>query len=209
MSVCNNCGKTFRDSFNLKTHSKRKKPCKRGFNANPNNINLDTSGNVIINNNLTVNNNLTINVFGKEDLSHINPEAIIDSWREINRDCIDDYIRAGKLVINFHGLVKQNPLNNNVNLSNIQSPVTKVVTDNGIVTRHVKETVSDVVKTRAGQLVTFKDRIDDTNDRVFKIPKNVSTWNHIEQFGETGLAHEDLYNNTRSVKTLAKVALMD
>jgi hypothetical protein len=208
MSVCTNCEKIFRDSFDLKRHGQRKKPCKRGFNANRNNINLDTSGNVIINNNLTVNNNLTINVFGKEDLSHINPQAIIDSWREINRGVNDEYIRAGKLVINFHGLVRQNPLNDNVTLSNIYSPVTKTITDNGIVTQHVKETVSDVVKTRAGQLVTFKDSIDKSNDRVFKIPKNISTWNHIEQFGESGLAHEDLYTNTRSIKTLAKVALI-
>ena len=195
---CEKCGKLFKSNYRLTRHVNKKNPCV--FQTN----NIDTSGNVIINNNF----NLTVNVFGKEDLSHINPEAIIDSWREINRECIDDYIRAGKLVINFHGMVRQNPLNNNVTLSNIQSPITRMVTDNGIVTRHIKEAVSDVVKTRAGQLVTFKDRIDNTNDRVFKIPKNISTWNHIEQFGESGLAHEDLYTNTRSVKTLAKVGLI-
>lgn len=198
-NICANCGKKFRDSFDLKRHDERKKPCKRGFNGNEN----------VIINNLTVNNNLTINVFGKEDLSHIDPQAIIDSWREINKGVNDEYMRAGKLVINFHGMVKQNPLNDNVMLSNIYSPVAKTITGNGIVTQHIKETASDVVKTRAGQLVTFKDSIDNVNDRVFKIHKNVKTWNHIEQFGESGLAHEDLYTNTRSVKTLAKVALIN
>jgi len=204
-NICVTCGKNFRDSFDLKRHSERKKPCKRGFSVNNS---IDTSENIVINN-LTVNNNLTINVFGKEDLSHIDPQAIIDSWREINKVVNDEYIRAGKLVINFHGMVKKNPLNDNVTLSNIYSPVAKTITGNGIVIRHIKETASDVVKTRAEQLVTFKDSINHVNNRVFKISKNVKTWNHIEQFGESGLGHEDLYINTRSVKTLAKVALIN
>jgi len=199
MKVCNNCGKTFRDTFNLNKHNERKKPCNKELNKV-----ADTSGNVTINNNF----NLTINVFGKEDLSHIDPLAIIDYWRNLNREVNDEYVRAGKLVVNFHGLVRQNPLNNNIVLSNFRSPVAKTVTDTGVIVKETKETVSDVVKTRAGQLVTFKDSIDNVNDRVFKVPKNVSTWKHIEQFGNKGLEHQDSFINTRSVKTLAKVAII-
>jgi hypothetical protein len=208
MKVCNNCGKTFRDTFDLKRHNQRKKPCNKELNNvnkvnNVNNVNkvTDTSGNVY-------NFNLTINVLGKEDLSHIDPVAIIDYWRNLNRDDNDEYVRAGKLVINFHGLVRQNPLNRNVTLSNFRSPVAKTVTETGVIVKETKETVSDVVKTRAGQLVTFKDSIHNVNDRVFKVPKNVTTWKHIEQFGNKGLEHQDSFINTRSVKTLAKVAII-
>jgi hypothetical protein len=196
MPGCDKCGKCFRDNYALNRHNLRKKPCIKKVN-NPD-TNPDPSGNnvTIINNvtnninNINVTNNVSIiNIFGNEDLSHIDPETIIEKLRELNKINDEDYNRAGKLVISFHGFVNKNENNRNLFLPNIQSKFVKVKTPEGIILQPIEETLDNFMKVRAGQLVTFKEKITKKNEKVFQSEKNKRTWKNIESFGKDGIKH--------------------
>jgi len=197
---CEKCNKVCRDSYDLKRHLARKVPCVKIE------IKSEIQTPTVIEN--QTNFFITINVFGKEDLSHINPERIIEHWRQINKTSQEEYVRAGKLVTTFHKLVNENPTNQNIKLSNVRSQGTKVKTNEGIVCKPTPEAVSDTIKTRAGQLVTFKDSITEKNERVFKSKKNNLTWKHIEKFNDLGINHRDTYTNTRDLATNMKFELL-
>jgi hypothetical protein len=211
--ICERCGKAFRDNFDLNRHNLRKKPCIKNIIKNDKSVKTDTSGNnVTIINNVTNNitNNINIiNIFGNEDLSHIDPEQIIDKLRELNRIKDEDYNKAGKLVISFHGFVNKNENNHNLILPNIQSKFVKVKTTEGIILQPIEETVDNFMKVRAGQLVTFKDKINENNEKVFQSEKSRRTWKNIESFGKDGMKHTFTYNDTRQMKTNVKVNLDD
>jgi len=204
--TCEKCKKIYRDNYNLKRHLSKKVPC---VNIEIKNEIQTKSGepNQIIENQ-TNNFFITINVFGKEDLSHIDPERIIEHWRQINKTSQEEYVRAGQLVTTFHKLVNENPANKNVKLPNLRSVLTKFKTSKGIKCEPTTEAVSDTIKTRAGQLVTFKDSIAEKNDRVFQSKKNNLTWKHIEKFNDLGRAHRDSYDNTRLLIKDIKTALL-
>jgi hypothetical protein len=215
MPGCDTCEKWFRDNYALNRHMERKKPCIKKVNVKNKDYKTDTSSNIIINNNFntinvtnTVNNVSIINIFGNEDLSHIDPEQIIDKLRELNKIHDEDYNKAGKLVISFHGFVNQNENNNNLTLPNIQSKFVKVKTKEGISLQPIEESLDNFMKVRAGQLVTFKDKINKKNEKVFQSEKNKRTWKNIESFGKDGMKHTFTYNDTRQMKTNVKVALL-
>jgi hypothetical protein len=190
--ICTNCKKLCRDNYDLKRHQARKIPC------------------VLVPKQENVNNfYITINMFGNEDLSHIKPERIIEKWRQINKADKEEYNRAGKLVLTFHELVNENPTNKNVKLSNIKSPVVSIITPQGTITQSTNETLNKTIKTRAGQLVTFKEGIHEQNKSVFKSKNNLLTWRHIEKFNSLGMAHTNTYDNTRTLRTNMRIALMD
>jgi hypothetical protein len=203
MSTCQTCKKCFRDSYDLKRHLNKKIPCTL---MNKKNDKTPSKGNniTIINNNI-----ININIFGSEDLSHINIESIIEEWRNINKITNEEYIRAGKLITSFHGMVNQNPLNHNVLLQNPKSIVTKMISPTGVISKPTNEVIDQTIKTRAGQLVNFKESIEEHNDRVFQSKKNINTWKHIEKFNKLGTSHTDSYTNTRDVRTNMKVALLN
>jgi len=205
ITICEKCKKVCRDSYDLKRHLARKIPC-------INNIikkeiqNKEHACSTVIEN--QTNFFITINVFGKEDLSHIDPECIIEHWRQINKKSQEEYVRAGQLVTTFHKLVNENPTNQNIKLSNVRSQATKVITQEGTVSKRTPDVINNTIKTRAGQLVTFKDSIAEKNERVFKSTKNNLTWKHIEKFNDLGIEHRDTYNNTRNLATNMKFELL-
>jgi len=211
MRFCDRCDKCFRDNYALTRHLERKNPCIKKRNVTNKEVKKDTSSNIIINNNfntINVTNNCIINIFGNEDLSHIDPEQIIDKLRELNKIHDEDYNKAGKLVISFHGFVNKNENNHNLFLPNIQSKFVKVKTTEGIILQPIQETVDNFMKVRAGQLVTFKDKINKKNEKVFQSEKNKRILKNIESFGKDGINHTFTYNDTRQMKTNVKVALL-
>ena len=202
---CEKCNKVCRDSYDLKRHLARKVPCINNNIQNKQNGG-GGCGTTLIEN--QTNFFITINVFGKEDLSHIDPERIIEHWRQINKTSQEEYVRAGKLVTTFHKLVNENPTNQNIKLPNVRSQATKVITHEGSVSKRTPDAINNTIKTRAGQLVTFKDSIAEKNERVFKSKKNNLTWKHIEKFNDLGIDHRDTYNNTRNLATNMKFELL-
>lgn len=203
---CEKCNKVCRDSYDLKRHLARKFPCVNNEIKNEIQKKEQSQAPTVIEN--QTNFFITINVFGKEDLSHIDPERIIEHWRQINKTSQEEYVRAGKLVTTFHKLVNENPTNQNIKLSNIKSTATKVITQEGTTFQPTPEAINDTIKTRAGQLVTFKDSIAEKNERVFQSKKNNLTWKHIEKFKDLGTEHRDTYTNTRTIASNMKVALL-
>lgn len=206
---CTKCKYFFRDNYILTRHLNRKFPCiqqtKELICKNEKNIIIN--GNVT--NNVTVNNYFTINVFGNEDLSHINAERIIEEWRLINKTDSEEYTRAGKLVTTFHGLVNENPNNHNIKLKNTKSMVTQILSNNGWSKQPTHDIIDQTIKTRAGQLVTFKESIEECNQKVFKSEKNRKTWKHIESFEVDGRDHHGPNDNTRRLRTNVRVALLN
>jgi hypothetical protein len=196
--VCNHCNKVFRGNYELNRHVSRKNPC----------VKEQEEPKIVIVNNGVIN-NYTINIFGKEDLSKINIEEIIEKIREINRITNDEYVRAGNLVIKFHKLVNENESNKNIKIFSERSKVAKVMYENNeLISKHINDVVDETLKTRAGQLVSFKDTIHKHNERVFKVQKNINTWKHLEQFKKHGTAHQDTWINTRNLKKNLKLALL-
>jgi len=183
--ICTKCKKNYRDNYDLKRHQSRKFPCT-----------------------LQVSENVNIFVFGNEDLSHINPERIIEKWRQINKGDKEEYNRAGKLVVTFHELVNENPKNKNIKLSNIKSPVTTIQGPQGPITQATNDTINGVIKTRAGQLVRFKETIQEQNENVFKSKNNLLTWKHIEKFNYLGINHKFNYESTRNLRTNMRISLL-
>ena len=188
--ICTKCKKNYRDNYDLKRHQARKFPC----------VVSPIQDNVYITNNIFV--------FGNEDLSHINPERIIEKWRQINKADKEEYNRAGKLVVEFHELVNENPQNKNITLSNIKSPVTTIQGPQGTITQATNDTINGVIKTRAGQLVTFKEGIQEQNENVFKSKNNLLTWKHIEKFNDLGINHKFNYESTRNLRTNIRISLL-
>jgi hypothetical protein len=201
---CEKCNKICRDSYDLKRHLARKVPCVK--NEIKTEIQNKQQVSTVIEN--QTNFFITINVFGKEDLSHIDPERIIEHWRQINKTSQEEYVRAGQLVTTFHKLVNENPTNQNIKLPNVRSQATKVTTQEGTVSKRTPDAINNTIKTRAGQLVTFKDSIAEKNNRVFKSKKNNLTWKHIEKFNDLGIEHRDTYNNTRNLASNMKFELL-
>ena len=186
---CTRCNKEFRDHFNLNRHNQKKKTCNQSKVVTPKQL-------------------INVNNFGSEDLSHINVETLIDRWREINQITTQEYLRAVNLLTSFHNLVNQNLVNKNVVLPSIKSTIVKINTESGIVKEPVLNVVERVIKTRATQLVTFKESIKSVNQRIFDSKRNCDTWTHIEQFGKAGTAHRSTFNNNRALKTNVKIALL-
>ena len=180
---CDICKKQFRDTFNLKKHINKKKNC-----TPPPNV-IDG----------------VINTFGDEDLSHINPEDIIQEWRIVNKSSIIEYVRAGNLILSFHKLVNQNNSNCNIKLPYIGSKGIKI----NIINLPVNIGIDQFLKIRSGQLLTYKDTIKEINERVFSIEANVKTWRNVENFHKLGREHKGFrQDDTRLVLSAIKYALL-
>jgi hypothetical protein len=201
--TCEKCSKIFRDNYGLKRHIARKIPCSNVKNKQNENVKnkqnenenenvsqkIDSSGVTIINNGIMNIYNININTFKNEDLSHINAQQIIDMWRKINKTSNDTYIRSGLLISGLHDLIKKNEMNINVVLPNIRSEIIHVFTENGWTIQPTIEIIDELIKTRAGQLISFKDDINETNNIVFKSKNNRQTWTINEKFNEKGIEH--------------------
>jgi hypothetical protein len=127
---CDICNRRFRDNYNLKRHTERKKNC-------------------------IVSQPIIINTFGNEDLSHINTDHINEEWNVIHRNNTEDYIRAGNLIVSFHNMVNQNVLISNIKLPYPTSSGVKINT----IPKHIHEGIDQTLKIRSGQLLTFKEKI--------------------------------------------------
>jgi uncharacterized C2H2 Zn-finger protein len=203
---CNRCNKIFRDPYNLQRHFNKKYPCKKVEIQN-----LQKSQQYVDNINHVdhINDVNNINQFGNEELNNINSDKIINQWRIINKEFKIEYIRAGKLIIYFINLIKENKNNNNTILSNIRSTVTKVYTQNGWTQQPTMEVIDSTIKTRAGQLIKFKEDIINHNDRVFKSESNKKTWYHIEQFNKKGMQHRHgEFQNLQTIRNIIKINLL-
>ncbi len=194
---CKRCNKPFKDNYNLNRHNNRKTPCALIKNEAIN----DSSGNTFINNG-TININISL---GQENLSNFNTETLIESWRNINHNTSEDYTRANKLIISFHGMVK----NNNVSLASTKAMTGQYLTASGWVTEPADETINRVIKVRSGQLIAFKDTINHTNDKVFKSEPNQRTWKHLELFHTLGRDHQGVGDQTRRARSAIKVMLTE
>ena len=63
-----------------------------------------------------------------------------------------------------------------VKITSTKSMSALVVNEQGVWKHQpTEETVDQVLRVRSGQLVQFKDTIDQTNQRIFKIPTNQRT----------------------------------
>jgi hypothetical protein len=176
---CDICKKQFRDNYNLKRHTERKKTCDTNIKTN--------------------------NEFGDEDLSHIITEDIIQEWRIVNKTSIIEYVRAGNLILSFHKLVNQNNSNCNIKLPYIGSKGIKINTIN----LPVNIGIDQFLKIRSGQLLTYKDTIKEINERVFSIEANVKTWRNVENFHKLGREHKGFrQDDTRLVLSAIKYALL-
>ena len=132
---CAICNRGFRDTFNLKKHTNKKKSCEPPL---PPNV-VD----------------VVINTFGNEDLSHINTDHINEEWNIIHRNNDEDYVRAGNLIVSFHNMVNQNVLNRNIKLPYPTSSGVKINT----IPKPIHEGIHQTLKIRSGQLLTFKEKI--------------------------------------------------
>jgi len=56
------------------------------------------------------------------------------------------------------------------------------MTINGWKISPVDEVMDRLIRERSRQLLLMKQSIDQENQRVFKVPENRLTWNHLEQF---------------------------
>ena len=206
---CNVCKKFCRDKYDLKRHLARKVPCVfTEIQIKP----IEVGGITIINNGTIHQTTININfIMGHDDLSGIDIERIIDTWRNINKTTQEEYIRAGKLVTSFHSMVCENPINNNVKIASTKAMSALVLSPQGQwKQKPTDEIVDQVIKVRSGQLVQFRETIAQTNDRVFKIPSNQRTWEHIEKFSIHGRDHHgNSYDQTRRLRTSVKVSLVE
>ena len=199
---CGKCNKSFRDNYALKRHTNKKTPCVHIILPE---VLQDTQPNVTVINN-TININL---VLGQDDISNFDPEKFIEEWRNINKLTHEEYIRAGKLIISFHEMVMENIKNHNIMLNSTKSMTAMVINNNGDWKHEpVDEVVDKVIKVRSGQLVSLKDTIEITNDRVFLSESNQRTWKHLEQFHKLGREHLGTGDQTRRLRTVVKVALI-
>ena len=96
------------------------------------------------------------------------------------------------MVVRFNVMVMENDVNANMKLSNIQSNIVHVVSDEGESYQPTNEIVDHVVRARAGQLVDLKDSISEKNRKVFQVIPNKKTWNHLEKFHKSGLLHRPI-----------------
>jgi hypothetical protein len=167
-----------------------------------NNINNGT-----INNNTINNNNININIFGKEDLSHITAQRIIDEIRRINKsiDSSDDTLRAGKWVIQFNCMVNEKNENKNTILQDPKSMITETFTERGWQKQYTDDVVDEAFRVRSGQLVQMKEQIEDHNPKVFKAKTNQRSWNHLEEFENKGLSQA---NGSRRIRSAFKVSMI-
>ena len=192
--LCTFCNKSCRDNYDLKRHLSRKKPCssiKKQDTKDTNGTN-DTNGNINITVNNTIVNNITINILNQESLSHINPEQIIDKLRQVNKISKDEYIRAGLLITEFHGLVNEDEVNKNINLQNIRSRTGKILTENGWEIKPIREIIHKTIKIRAGQLITFTESIQECNKVVFTLQSTKNTFKEIDCFYKDGIEHKSI-----------------
>lgn len=165
----------------------------------------------ITNNNTINNNSININVFGKENLSHVEIERIIDEMRKINKtiEPSEDYLRAGKWVISFNCIVNENPENINNYLPDAKSMVTETLTEHGWVKQHTDDAVEQTFKVRSGQLVQIKDKIEDHNPKVFEASTTQRSWNHLEQFEKHGLGYNCQSSKNRRLRSAFKVSMLN
>ena len=188
MFRCELCNQLFRDNHNLNRHINRKKKC---VPVNP----------------------AIVNDFGKEDLSHIDIDAVKIMWKnatnygtndERSLNTIDDcYRSAGNVIVAFQRLVKQNNDNDNTRLSNIRNNTATMLIDGQWKSVVTDEIVNNVVITRSGQLITTLTALN----VVFNADRNKRIYHHLVLFNRYGLAHNDSYANTRNVKMNLKLAL--
>jgi hypothetical protein len=177
---------------------------------NKNNIQekkIDSSGVTIVNV-YNIHANCNLNCFKNEDLSHIDVEEIIELWRNINKVSTDPYIRAGLLVTGLHELINKNEMNINVILPNIRSEIIHVFTETGWKIQPTIETIDQVIKTRAGQLISFKDDINQKNEKVFKSKNNIETWTFGEKFNEKGIENKIIRVTNKRIIQNIKVGVL-
>ena len=225
--TCSNCLKKFRDNVTLQRHLFRVFPCKKVekieiVEKDDNVIEKFTCGTCLLKfrDKCDLNRHLSrktvcsppkitnLGLFSEEDINLIDTELIIDQWRIINKEEKDEWIRATKLIIYFHALIKSACQVSTINLPNIQSSFIKIQTNLGTLSHSTIEGINLFIKTRAKQLLTFKESIDQINELVFKSENSRRTWLNIEKFSKFGLKHTSTYENTRNFKTNVKVALL-
>jgi len=222
--TCSNCLKKFRDNNSLQRHLLRIFPCEKveKIEKVENKIENFTCDTCLVkfrdkcdfNRHLSRKTNcsppkpMNSSLFSEEDLSLIDTELIINQWRIINKEEKDEWIRATKLIIFFHALIKSACEVNTINLPNIQSSFIKIQTNLGTLNQSTIEGINLFIKTRAKQLLTFKESIDQINELVFKSENSRRTWLNIIQFSKLGLKHNSTYENTRNFKTNIKVCLL-
>jgi hypothetical protein len=219
--TCSNCLKKFRDNVTLQRHLIRIFPCQK-VEKEVNVIEKFTCDTCLVkfrdkgdlNRHLSRKTDcspdkpISSSLFSEEDINIIDTELIIDQWRIINKEEKDEWIRATKLIIYFHALIKSACQINTINLPSIKAQVIKIQTNLGTLSHSTIEGINLFVKTRAKQLLTFKDSIDQINELVFKSENSRRTWLNIEKFSKFGLKHTSTYENTRNFKTNVKVALL-
>jgi len=174
---CEICGKNFRDNYDLNRHSLKKKKCEFKEESN------DTSN---------------INIFKQEDLSHINAQKIVEILKKINKEITNTYIRAGKLIAEFQDYINENENNINVILSNSKSISVEVLRMYGWIDEPILEILNELIRIRAEQLLSFKQSIQEINDRVFINKNNMQTWTEIEKFHKYGLEHTGIHGKSTS-----------
>jgi len=215
---CVGCNKIFRDNYDLNRHRSKKKPCVKKENEFINKNDTNVPNITIINNNdtsggnITIINNNTINinfVIGEEDYqSYVQPDWVIDHLRNSIKTNDGNYIKAGNLVTDFHTVMKEN--SKNIFLKNIKSPYALLLTPQGEwVRKQIDDAVDKTIKTRAGQLITYKDKIEECNSKVFKSRDIQQTWSHIYQFSVKGREHVGIGDQTRRIRSSVKIALLE
>jgi len=218
--TCSNCLKDFRDNYTLQRHLIRIFPCQKVEKVEK--VEKFTCGTCLVkfrdkgdlNRHLSRKTDcspdkpISSSLFSEEDINIIDTELIIDQWRIINKEEKDEWIRATKLIIYFHALIKSACQVNTINLPSIKAQVIKIQTNLGTLSHSTIEGINLFVKTRAKQLLTFKESIDQINELVFKSENSRRTWLNIEKFSKFGLKHTSTYENTRNFKTNVKVALL-
>jgi hypothetical protein len=197
---CEKCKKSFRDRYDLNRHLERKNPC----------VVHDTSGVTLVNNG-TINGNVTINIIKNETLSPDLPAQIIDYMRETLKLGGEefDYIRAVKWITNLHKQICRDPNNHNIILKNIKDMTTKVLTEQGWVTRHTNTLIDEIFKIRSSQLIELKEAIQQQNPKVLTAPTVKRTMGHVSAFQQHGFNHQSPTCERLKPRSEFKVALLN
>jgi hypothetical protein len=148
-------------------------------------------------------------VLGEEQVNQVDITQFIDSWRTINRLSEEPFVRSGKLLTTFHEMVKQQPRNKNVVLKSTKAMTADVMTVDGWKITPVGEAMDTLIRERSRQILSMKHSIDQTNERVFKVPSNLLTWSHLEQFKKYGRDHHGVGSQTREFRSSLKVAMLN
>jgi len=219
--TCTNCLKKFRDNNSLQRHLLRIFPCEKVEKVENKIENFtcdiclvkfrdkcDFNRHLSRKTDCSPDKPISTSLFSEEDVTLIDTELIINQWRIINKEEKDEWIRATKLIIYFHALIKSACQVNTINLPSIKAQIIKIQTNLGTLSHSTIEGINLFVKTRAKQLLTFKESIDQINELVFKSENSRRTWLNIIQFSKLGLKHISTYENTRNFKTNIKVCLL-